>query len=54
MIFEPIFGEGNEIVAFLDDLGNEWTVEDTEAYWEVSGNCLEDNMYEFTQTWVGW
>ena len=54
MIFEPVFGEDFEIVAYLDDLGNEWTVEDVEDYWSVSGNSFEDSMYEFVQTWVGW
>ena len=54
MRFDPIFGEGIEIVGYTDDLGNEWTVEETQDYWDVSGNSLEDSMYEFVEAWVGW
>ena len=41
MNFEPILGEDNEIVAWSDDLGNEWTLDEAEAYWEISGNYPE-------------
>jgi hypothetical protein len=51
MIFEPVFGEDFEIVAYLDDLGNEWTVEETQEYWDVSGNSLESQDYEPDESW---
>jgi hypothetical protein len=62
MIFEPVFGESLEIVAYLDDMGNEWTVEDTQDYWDISGNYLESQDYEPDGSWwdadaltsIGW
>jgi hypothetical protein len=54
MLFEPVFGEDNEIIGYLDQDHNWWTIVDAEEYWNVSGNSLEDSMHEFVQTWVGW
>ena len=38
MKFDPIFGEDNEIVAYLDDMGTEWTPAEVEEYYNVTGN----------------
>ena len=64
MNFEPVFGEDNEIIGWTDDLGNEWTLEEADADFEIAGgNPFErsaqssdwiDEAYEFVQTWVGW
>jgi len=55
MRFDPIFGEANEIVGYLDDMGNEWTVEQVEDYWDFSGN-EPDGMWldEDALNSVGW
>ena len=34
MKFEPIFGEDNEIIAYFDERGEEWTLTEVEAYFE--------------------
>lgn len=34
MNFEPLFGEDNEIIGYLDDRGDEWTLAEVEAYFE--------------------
>jgi hypothetical protein len=38
MNFDPIFGESNEIVSYLDDMGNEWSVSEVEEYYTITGN----------------
>lgn len=38
MTFDPIFGEDNEIIGYLDDIGQEWTQAQVEEYWEITGN----------------
>jgi hypothetical protein len=55
MRFDPIFGEANQIAGYLDDMGNEWTVEQVEDYWDVSGN-EPDGMWldEDALNSVGW
>lgn len=35
MNFEPIFGENNEIVVYIDDIGGEWTPREVEAYHNI-------------------
>lgn len=37
MNFEPLFGEDHEIVAYLDDNGEEWTVTEVEDYFSEQG-----------------
>lgn len=38
MKFDPIFGEANEVIAYLDERGDEWTPAEVEEYWDVTGN----------------
>lgn len=38
MNFEPLFGESNEIVSYVDDMGNEWTPSEVEEYYTITGN----------------
>jgi len=38
MNFEPLFGENHEIVSYLDDAGNEWSVSEVEEYYTITGN----------------
>ena len=38
MNFEPIFGEDNEIVGYIDNIGQEWTVQEAEDYFTITGN----------------
>ena len=38
MNFEPIFGEDNEIVGYLDNTGQEWTLAEAEDYFTITGN----------------
>lgn len=38
MNFEPLFGEDNEIVAYLDEMGTEWTTAEVADYYDVTGN----------------
>jgi hypothetical protein len=45
MNFEPIFGEDNETIGFVDDLGNEWTLEEADTYWAIAGG----NPFERTE-----
>jgi hypothetical protein len=37
-MFDPIFGEDNEIIGYLDPIGQEWTIEEAEAYFTITGN----------------
>jgi hypothetical protein len=47
MNFEPILGEDNEIVAWTDDLGNEWTLEEADAYFKIAGgNPFERSEFD--------
>jgi len=64
MNFEPVFGEDNEIIGWTDENDNEWTLEEADTYWSITGNSPYDRTeqssdwideaYEFVQTWVGW
>lgn len=38
MNFEPLFGESNEIICYLDDMGNEWSQSEVEEYYSITGN----------------
>jgi hypothetical protein len=38
MNFDPIFGEDNEIICYIDDIGQEWSVSQVEEYFEITGN----------------
>ena len=38
MNFDPIFGESNEIVSYVDDMGNEWSPSEVEEYYTITGN----------------
>lgn len=38
MNFEPLFGESNEIISYLDEAGNEWTHSEVEEYYTITGN----------------
>lgn len=38
MNFEPLFGESNEIIGYLDEVGNEWSESEVVEYFEVTGN----------------
>lgn len=38
MNFDPIFGEDNEIIGYIDNIGQEWTVTQVEEYFEITGN----------------
>lgn len=60
MNFDPILGEDNEVVCFVDDLGNEWTPDEVETYWGITGNY--PTSYESDGGWfdadalasIGW
>lgn len=58
MIFEPMFDENNEVIGFTDDLGNEWSLEEADTYWSITGNSpyqlSEQDAYDFIQQWGGW
>lgn len=55
MNFEPIFGEDNEIAGYIDDMGVEWTVEDVQDYWDVSGNEPDESWFDADAlASVGW
>lgn len=41
MRFEPLFGEDNEIICYLDDMGTEWSQSEVEEYYAVTGNTPE-------------
>lgn len=38
MNLEPIFGEDNEIIGYVDDNGTEWTLSEAEDYFDTTGN----------------
>ena len=38
MNFDPIFGEDNEIIGYVDNVGQEWTVQEAEDYFTITGN----------------
>ena len=38
MNFEPLFGEDNEIIGYIDNIGQEWSVTEAEEYFAHSGN----------------
>ena len=38
MTFDPIFGEDNEIIGYIDNIGQEWTTAQVEEYFEITGN----------------
>lgn len=50
MNFDPIFGEDNEIIGWTDDLGNDWSVEEAETYWDITGDYPES--YEPDDVWA--
>lgn len=52
MNFEPIFGEDNEIIAFTDEMGNEWSLDEAHAYWEITGNSPYELVGEFDESWL--
>lgn len=35
MNFEPIFGEENEIIGYLDEFGHEWSIKEVDEYYTV-------------------
>jgi hypothetical protein len=39
MKFDPIFGEDNEIIGYIDNIGQEWSVIEVEEYFEITGNA---------------
>ena len=41
MNFEPLFGESNEIICYIDDMGTEWSISEVEEYYAVTGNTPE-------------
>ena len=41
MNFEPLFGEDNEIIGYIDNIGNEWTVAEAADYFDITGNYPE-------------
>lgn len=51
MNFDPIFGEDYEIVAYVDDFGTEWTLQEVEDYFTVTGNHPLDQD-DFDPVWA--
>lgn len=62
MNFDPIFGEDNEVIGYLDDMGNTWTVEEAADYFDMSGNYPYSPYGEQDESWfdsdalasIGW
>lgn len=38
MNFDPLFGEDNEIIGYIDNIGQEWSVQEVEDYYTITGN----------------
>lgn len=52
MNFEPMLGENNEIIGFTDDLGNEWTIEEADTYWSITGNSPYERTESAYSPWI--